>query len=194
MTMNFFAPHSEYANADAVAEFREMADALHAAGIELWLDVVYNHTAEGDRSGPTYNLAGIDNDSYYIVGPDGSYDNDTGCGNTTQAADIATRALVLRSLAHWAEQMGVDGYRFDLASILTRDARWRSRGRHAPDDQRDRRPGRHPRPARHRGGLGPRRLPAGPGLPGDHVAAVERAGSATTCAGSSRATTGSSGR
>jgi isoamylase len=122
MTMNFFAPHSEYAIDDAVAEFREMADALHAAGIELWLDVVYNHTAEGDRSGPTYNLAGIDNDSYYIVGPDGSYDNDTGCGNTTQAADIATRALVLRSLAHWAEQMGVDGYRFDLASILTRDA------------------------------------------------------------------------
>ena len=122
MTMNFFAPHSGYANADAVAEFREMADALHAAGIELWLDVVYNHTAEGDHTGPTYNLAGIDNDSYYIVGPDGSYDNDTGCGNTTQAADIATRALVLRSLAHWAEQMGVDGYRFDLASILTRDA------------------------------------------------------------------------
>jgi isoamylase len=122
MTMNFFAPHSEYANADAVAEFREMADALHAAGIELWLDVVYNHTAEGDRSGPTYSLAGIDNDAYYIVEPDGSYDNDTGCGNTTQAADIATRALVLRSLAHWAEQMGVDGFRFDLASILTRDA------------------------------------------------------------------------
>jgi glycogen operon protein len=122
MTMNFLAPHSEYAQSDAVAEFREMADALHAAGIELWLDVVYNHTAEGDRSGPTYSLAGIDNDSYYIVGPDGTYDNDTGCGNTTQAADVATRSLVLRSLAHWAEQMGVDGYRFDLASILTRDA------------------------------------------------------------------------
>ena len=122
MTMNFFAPHSEYADADAVAEFREMADALHAAGIELWLDVVYNHTAEGDSSGPTYNLAGIDNDSYYIVEPDGSYWNDTGCGNTTQTADVATRFLVLASLRHWAEQMGVDGYRFDLASILTRDA------------------------------------------------------------------------
>lgn len=121
MTMNFFAPHHEYAATDAVVEFREMVDALHAAGIEVWLDVVYNHTAEGDRSGPNYNLAGIDNDSYYIVAPDGSYLNDTGCGNTTQAADVATRALVLRSLAHWSEQMGVDGYRFDLASILTRD-------------------------------------------------------------------------
>ncbi len=122
MTMNFFAPHQGYAQEDPVAEFREMVDALHAAGIEVWLDVVYNHTAEGDWSGPAYNLAGIDNDSYYIVGPEGSYRNDTGCGNTTEAANIATRALVLRSLAHWADHMGVDGYRFDLASILTRDA------------------------------------------------------------------------
>ena len=121
MTMNFFAPHHAYAAGDAVAEFREMVDAMHAAGIEVWLDVVYNHTAEGDLSGPTYSLRGIDNDSYYLVAEDGSYLDDSGCGNTTQGADLAMRALVLRSLRHWAEQ-GVDGFRFDLASILARDA------------------------------------------------------------------------
>ncbi len=121
MTMSFFAPHAAYACDDAVAEFREMVDALHAAGIELWLDVVYNHTAEGGLAGPTYNLRGIDNDSYYIVGPDGSYANDSGCGNTTQSADLAMRVLTLTSLEYWAKQMGVDGFRFDLASVLTRD-------------------------------------------------------------------------
>ncbi len=174
MTMNFFAPHSGYADADAVAEFREMVDALHAAGIEVWLDVVYNHTAEGDHSGPTYNLAGIDNDSYYIVGQDGAYYNDTGCGNTTQAADIATRALVLRSLRALGRADG--RRRLPLRPRLDPRPRRRRRrrGRHAPDDQRDRHPGRHPRPARHRGGLGPGRLPVGPRLPGHHVAAVER--------------------
>jgi isoamylase len=122
MTMNFFAPHGAYAGDHPDAEFREMVDAMHAAGIEVWLDVVYNHTSEGDASGPTYNLRGIDNDSYYIVEEDGGYFNDSGCGNTTQAADPAMRALVLRSLRHWAQDMGVDGFRFDLASILARDA------------------------------------------------------------------------
>jgi len=121
MTMNFFAPHNTYAADEPVAEFREMVAAMHDAGIEVWLDVVYNHTSEGDRSGPTYNLRGIDNDSYYLVAEDGSYIDDSGCGNTTQAADAAMRALVLRSLRHWAAQ-GVDGFRFDLASILARDA------------------------------------------------------------------------
>jgi isoamylase len=121
MTMNFFAPHHAYAGEDPAAEFRDMVAAMHAAGIEVWLDVVYNHTCEGDLSGPTYNLRGIDNDSYYLVAEDGSYLDDSGCGNTTQGADLAMRALVLRSLRHWAEQ-GVDGFRFDLASILARDA------------------------------------------------------------------------
>jgi len=121
MTMNFFAPHAGYAVEEPVAEFRDMVGAMHAAGIEVWLDVVYNHTCEGDLSGPTYNLRAIDNDSYYIVADDGSYVDDSGCGNTTQGADVAMRALVVRSLRHWAEQ-GVDGFRFDLASILARDA------------------------------------------------------------------------
>ena len=121
MTMNFFAPHHAYAAHEPFSEFREMVAAMHAAGIEVWLDVVYNHTCEGDRSGPTYHLRGIDNESYYLVAEDGSYIDDSGCGNTTQGADLATRALVLRSLRHWAAQ-GVDGFRFDLASILARDA------------------------------------------------------------------------
>lgn len=108
MTMNFFAPHHSYAIEDPVIEFRDMVAAMHAAGIEVWLDVVYNHTCEGDPSGPTYNLRGIDNDSYYIVAEDGSYVDHSGCGNTTQGADLAMRALVLRSLRHWAE-LGVDG-------------------------------------------------------------------------------------
>ena len=123
MTMNFYAPHHGYAQSDPIGEFREMVEALHAAGIEVWLDVVYNHTAEGDEHGPTYSLRGLDNDSYYIVEPDGSYANLSGCGNTTRDADPAMRALVLRSLLHWSQDLGVDGFRFDLASILARGDR-----------------------------------------------------------------------
>jgi glycogen operon protein len=98
-----------------------MVQAFHRAGIEVWLDVVYNHTAEADLDGPTYSLRGIDNLSYYLVQSDGTYRNDSGCGNTTRCAHPITRALILRSLKHWAEQMGVDGFRFDLASVLARD-------------------------------------------------------------------------
>lgn len=122
MTLNFFAPHQQYAaTADPVGEFREMVKALHAAGIELWLDVVYNHTTEGDENGPTLSLRGIDNSSFYLINPDGYYINDSGCGNTTDASEPPFRAIVMRSLRFWAEEMGVDGFRFDLASILTRD-------------------------------------------------------------------------
>jgi glycogen operon protein len=94
--------------------------AFHAAGIEVWLDVVYNHTCEGDQNGPTYSWRGIDNSSYYLLGKDGQYWNDSGCGNTLRCAHLAARVLILRSLRHWA-QMGVDGFRFDLASVLARD-------------------------------------------------------------------------
>jgi len=112
-TLNFFAPHRSYGMQDATAEFREMVRAFHAAGIEVWLDVVYNHTCEADRNGPTYSWRGIDNSTYYLHRPDGQYCNDTGCGNTLRCGHPATRLLILQSLRHWAN-LGVDGFRFDL--------------------------------------------------------------------------------
>jgi isoamylase len=120
MTLNFFAPHQGYALHEAAPEFREMVRAFHAAGIEVWLDVVYNHTCEGDRTGPTYSWRGIDNSSYYLLRPDGQYWNDSGCGNMLRCAHDAARMLILKSLQHWAD-LGVDGFRFDLASALARD-------------------------------------------------------------------------
>lgn len=123
MTLGFFAPHAGYAaGADPAAEFRQMVRAFHRAGIEVWLDVVYNHTSEGDERGPTHSLRGIDNRSYYLRAADGSYVNLSGTGNTLRAGHPAARALVVRSLAHWADHFGVDGFRFDLASILSRAA------------------------------------------------------------------------
>jgi glycogen operon protein len=98
---------------------------FHSAGIEVWLDVVYNHTCEGDASGPTYSWRGIDHSSYYLVGPDGHNWNDTGCGNTLRCAHDGTRALILESLRYWVS-LGVDGFRFDLASILARDVHGRT--------------------------------------------------------------------
>ena len=123
MTMHFFSPHQQYAEGDAFEEFRAMVQAFHAAGIEVWLDVVYNHTAEGDQNGPTYGYRGIDNDSYYLLTYDlRHYVNDTGCGNTVRTGHPAARVLVLESLRFWAHTMGVDGFRFDLASIFSRAA------------------------------------------------------------------------
>ena len=121
MTLGFFAPHADYAAGDDPAgEFREMVRAFHLAGIEVWLDVVYNHTSEGDHNGPTHSFRGIDNRSYYLLEADGSYLNYSGTGNTLRTGHPATRGLVIRSLAHWADHFGVDGFRFDLASILSR--------------------------------------------------------------------------
>jgi glycogen operon protein len=123
MTLHFFSPHLEYARGDAFREFRSMVEAFHAAGIELWLDVVYNHTSEGDPTGPTYSFRGIDNRCYYLLTPDlRHYINDTGCGNTVRTGHPAGRVLVLESLRFWARTMGVDGFRFDLASIFSRAA------------------------------------------------------------------------
>jgi glycogen operon protein len=121
MTLNFFAPHRGYAIDDPLREFQEMIRAFHQAGIQVWLDVVYNHTAEGDQNGPTYSFRGVDNTSYYLIQSDGSYRNDSGCGNTTRCAHPIMRALVLRSLRRWATEMRVDGFRFDLASVFARD-------------------------------------------------------------------------
>ena len=121
MTLHFFSPHQSYAHRDAFEEFRAMAQAFHAAGIEVWLDVVYNHTTELGEAGPTYSYRGIDNNSYYLLTPDRrQYINDTGCGNTVRTGYPGTRVLVLESLQMWARTMGVDGFRFDLASIFSR--------------------------------------------------------------------------
>jgi isoamylase len=124
MTLNFFAPHRGYSSSeDAAQEFREMVRAFHEAGLEVWLDVVYNHTSEGDEHGPTHSFRGICNQSYYLLEKDrGRYMNDTGCGNTLRAHHPSVRALILSSLRHWAGEMHVDGFRFDLASILARSA------------------------------------------------------------------------
>lgn len=124
MTLNFFSPHFAYASRpqSAITEFKEMVRALHAAGIEVILDVVYNHTAEADHWGPTYSFKGIDNASFYLLTHDAAvpYANYSGTGNTLNCADPFVRNLILDSLRYWVTEMHVDGFRFDLASILTR--------------------------------------------------------------------------
>jgi glycogen operon protein len=125
--VSFFAPHQAYSSRQdslgPVDEFRDMVKALHRAGIEVILDVVFNHTAEGDHTGPTLSFRGIDNPSYYILEEGGSrYANYTGCGNTLNANHPVVRRMIVDSLRYWVEEMHVDGFRFDLASILARDA------------------------------------------------------------------------
>ncbi|HEY7774504.1 MAG TPA: glycogen debranching protein GlgX [Marinagarivorans sp.] len=121
-SLNFFAPHGEYANDDEVAEFKAMVSALHEAGIEVLLDVVYNHTGEGNQLGPTYSFRGIDNMSYYGLEADRRfYINDTGCGNTVNINHPRVLQMVMDSLRYWVTEMGVDGFRFDLASVLGRE-------------------------------------------------------------------------
>jgi len=124
--VSFFAPHHAYSSRKdplgALDEFRDMVKALHRAGIEIILDVVFNHTAEGGRDGPTLNYRGLANDHYYILGNDRSqYADYTGCGNTLNANQPVVRRLIQDSLRYWVKEMHVDGFRFDLASILTRD-------------------------------------------------------------------------
>ncbi len=124
--VSFFAPHPAFSSRQdplgPVDEFRDMVKALHRAGIEVILDVVYNHTAEGDHTGPTLGFRGIDNPSYYILRGGGSqYANYTGCGNTLNTNHPAIRRMIVDSLRYWVQEMHVDGFRFDLASILTRD-------------------------------------------------------------------------
>jgi glycogen operon protein len=124
--VSFFAPHQGYSSRrDPLApvdEFRDMVKALHRAGIEVFLDVVFNHTAEGDHRGPTLSFRGLDNLTYYILQNDRSrYANYSGTGNTLNANHPIVRRLILDSLRYWVEAMHVDGFRFDLASILGRD-------------------------------------------------------------------------
>ena len=130
-TLNYFSPHAPYATdlaraagATAVAnEFKEMVKSLHRAGIEVILDVVYNHTAEEGRQGPTTSFRGIDNATYYRQSDDGTYIDVTGCGNSVNTSEPVVARLILDSLRYWVHEMGVDGFRFDLAVTLGRDAR-----------------------------------------------------------------------
>jgi isoamylase len=124
--VSFFAPHQGYSSrVDAlgpVNEFRDMVKALHRAGIEVILDVVFNHTAEGDQDGPTLSFRGLENTAYYILEQDRSrYANYSGTGNTLNGNHPVVRRMIVDSLHYWVEQMHVDGFRFDLASILERD-------------------------------------------------------------------------
>ena len=125
--VSFFAPHQAYSSRQdplgPVDEFRDMVKALHRAGIEVILDVVFNHTAEGDQRGPTLCFRGLDNTAYYILEQDRSrYANYTGTGNTLNADHPIVRRMIVDSLRYWVETMHVDGFRFDLASVLARDA------------------------------------------------------------------------
>ena len=128
-SVGYFAPHARYSSAGSgggqVAEFKAMVRALHAAGIEVILDVVYNHTAEADHRGPTVAFRGIDNHTYYRLEADRSrYKNFTGTGNTVDTRHPEVLRLILDSLRYWVVDMHVDGFRFDLAVALARDAHY----------------------------------------------------------------------
>ena len=124
-TIGYFAPHAAYAATpgEQVREFKAMVRALHAAGIEVILDVVYNHTAEGDETGPTLCFRGLDNPAYYRLDPGDPrrYLDTTGCGNSLNAGDPLTLQLIMDSLRYWLTEMRVDGFRFDLAPTLARE-------------------------------------------------------------------------
>jgi len=125
--ISFFSPHQAYSSrrhgSGVVDEFRDMVKALHRAGIEVVLDVVFNHTAEGNHVGPTLSFRGVDNSTYYILEQDRSrYANYSGTGNTLNANHPIVRRMIVDCLRYWVQEMHVDGFRFDLASILARDS------------------------------------------------------------------------
>jgi len=125
-SMAFFSPHRGYAAGDTpgcqVNEFKEMVRALHQAGIEVILDVVFNHTCEGNELGPTINFKGLENKVYYMLDGEGAYyRNYSGCGNTVNGNHPIVREMIFNCLRHWVHNYHVDGFRFDLASILSRD-------------------------------------------------------------------------
>ena len=127
MPLNVFSPHHGYASGkkpgQQILEFQTMVKALHEAGIEVLLDVAYNHTTEGNQNGPTYSYRGIDNTTYYLLEADRRwYRNDTGTGNVLHSANRYVRRTIMQSLLYWFEEMHVDGFRFDLASLFTRNS------------------------------------------------------------------------
>src|SRR5262249_33244787 len=126
-----FAPHPAYclsSEGDHVRDFRDMVKALHRAGIEVILDVVFNHTGEGDHLDPTVSFKGIDNSVYYSLDPNDKryYANYSGCGNTFKCNHPITAKLVAECLEYWVEEMHVDGFRLDEASVLARSGDGRS--------------------------------------------------------------------
>ena len=127
MPLNFFSPHDAYASqgavGDACHQFKEMVKALHKAKIEVILDVVYNHTGEGNEFGPVNSLKGLDNSTYYMSSDDAQhpYADYSGTGNTLHCANRAVRQLIVNSLSYWFREMHVDGFRFDMASIFSRN-------------------------------------------------------------------------
>ena len=124
-TVGFFAPKAGYAATGAfgmqVDELKNLVKELHANGIEVWLDVVFNHTAEGNQDGPVISFKGIDNKTYYMLTPEGYYFNFSGTGNTLNCNHPVVRGIVLDCLRYWAAEFHIDGFRFDLATILGRD-------------------------------------------------------------------------
>ncbi len=129
-TLLFFAPKAAYAAEPqrAVEEFKEMVDAFHEAGIEVWLDVVYNHTAEMGADGPSDHFRLLGAREWYLLDAEGHWQNHSGCGNTLHCAHPVARTLIRDSLRYWVHEMGVDGFRFDLATILNRDSEGDLRG------------------------------------------------------------------
>ena len=125
-TVAFNAPKAGYAASGATGgqadEFKQLVKDLHAAGIQVILDVVFNHTAEGGEGGPTLSFRGIDNRTFYMLLPDGSYANYTGCGNTVNCNHPVVRNFIRNALTYWAAEFHVDGFRFDLASVMARDS------------------------------------------------------------------------
>jgi isoamylase len=127
MPLNFFAPHAQYSSLsddEQHTEFKNMVKALHKAGISVVLDVVYNHTCEGDNHGPTYSFRGIDPGGYYMLSSDPAnpYANYSGTGNTLNFSQPHVRKMVMDSLRYWKNEMHIDGFRFDLASVFSRNA------------------------------------------------------------------------
>ncbi len=125
-TVNFFSPKAGYATASAFGltaeELKNMIKHLHRSGIEVILDVVFNHTAEGNEKGPSISFRGIDNKTYYLLTPEGEYYNFSGCGNTMNCNNAVVRSFILDCLRYWVSDYHIDGFRFDLASILSRDS------------------------------------------------------------------------
>ena len=121
-TINFFSPVNRYGTGknSTLWEFKNLVKELHAQGMEVILDVVYNHTAEGNQAGPIISFKGLENSVYYMLGPNGEYYNFSGCGNTLNCNTPVVRELIRDSLRYWVTEMHVDGFRFDLASILVR--------------------------------------------------------------------------